>query len=195
MPLTKAAIKRISNKAGAKRVSASLYSEVQSMYRKVLESILTASLRVTENSRRKTVSLGDVKQALTIMRLGIHINPQQKKFDFPVATFKRDIKDILLTPEQMGGNPRFSKEAVIALMSFVGDYLFKYIRSAVGLKGHCGAVTVDQRDLKNVHTVCVDFPKELHKPEGIPDVKVTAKKKKKKKAKPKLTRTGTEIME
>jgi histone H3/H4 len=203
--LTKAVIKRIANIAGATRVGGSLYNEVNSLYNKVLEAVLEACFHITMSSgyqanHRKTVVLGDLKEALKIMKVeNILFNPHQRKYPIPLAGFRRDVKKItsdLINPTQW--KPRFTAEVINGLRGFVGHYLFRYLRSAVGLKGHCGLQTLDERDLKNIHTVCVEFPKNLVKPSGIPNVEATLPKKKKKKKKKSLKRyssSGTELGE
>ena len=202
MPLSKPLIRRIAKQAGASRVASTLYTEVQKMYEDVLETLLkNIFILVKAGAKRKTIKLGDVRQALKSMGLDVLIDPKQKS-PFPVATFRRDIAAI--TPDLINPNrwsPKFAKDAILGMISFLHDYLFRYIRSAVGLDAHSEGKTVKARDIKNVCTICGGLPDPLHKPEGVPQVDATLptkkkkKKKKKKKTKSKLTRTGTEIME
>ena len=220
MGLTHAAIKRIARKAGAKRISKDVYETVMDMYEDVLEKIVKASFKITDYRRKRTVTLGDVRHALKILKLGtVHIDPGKQKVpevDIPLAPFRKDMSDVLRDslPDNLPWKPRFTADAVNAIRSFVTNYMFRYLRSTTGLKGHCGAKTIAKRDLQNVHTVCVDFPGALHQPKCIvddphelmktkkkpkpkpkkkPKKKQKPKKKPKKKKKAKLTRTGTEI--
>ena len=199
--LTRAAVKRIATKAKANRLSADLYAGVNDIYDKLLLELVKGAIFVTEGRRAKTITLGDVRQALRAMKLDVYVN-QEEKYDIPLATFRRHVR---IKSEEFVAAPnkaRFTADAIHGLRSVVSNYLYRYIRSAAGLKIHSGAKTVDRKDLQNVHTICATFP-TLVKPADIPQVQAAAqadqvkkkkKKKKKKTKKTKLTRTGTEIM-
>jgi histone H3/H4 len=194
--LSRALVKRIATKAGADRLSADLYAGVTDIYDKVLLEVVKGAIYVTEGRRAKTVTLGDVRQALRAMKLDVYVN-QEEKYDIPLATFRRHVR---IQSEEFVAAPnkaRFTADAIHGLRSVVSNYLYRYIRSAAGLKAHSGAKTVDRKDLRNVHTICATFP-TLVEPTGIPYVNAVPikkkKKKKKKKTKSKLTRSGTEIM-
>ena len=143
------------------------------------------------SSKRKTIQLADVKNALkTEANTDVFIDSEAKyeikddknssHFDFPVAPFKRDVKDVL-RGEVNFTSVRVSADAINGLMSFMTDFLVRYIRSAVGLDAHSDGKTVKARDLENVYTICSEFPKmKFTKSQQFPGPPEPTKKKKKK---------------
>lgn len=57
-------IRRMANRGGTKRMSSLVYARVRTTMYTYLKNIVRSSMLMTRNSRRKTVSLDDVKRAL-----------------------------------------------------------------------------------------------------------------------------------
>lgn len=62
--ITRPAIRRMARRAGIKRISATLYPDVQERIVEFLDRVLRDAIIITEHSKRKTVSVLDVLQAL-----------------------------------------------------------------------------------------------------------------------------------
>ena len=173
MGLSKAAVVRLAKKVGANRVSADLYGEAEEMFVEVLDNLLTRVLLHTKNRKKKTVTIDDVRNALKSMNMDILIDTKVRKFDFPIATFKTDLKSMSTYVLQLANpsdqwKPRFTKDAVNGMMTFITDYMKRYIRSAVGLDSHSDGKTVKARDLINVCEICKEKEEKEEKEKTYP---------------------------
>ena len=108
-----------------------------------------------------------MKHALRTIGEDVLIDTKQTKLEFPVATFKTDLKSMARHILQKDQVPRFTKDAVSGMMTFINNYMLRYLRSAVGLIAHSGIKTLRARDLKNACRVCADLPTNIHT-EGAP---------------------------
>ena len=62
--VTKGAIKRLARRAGVKRISALTYEEVRGSIKSFAESTIQDATAYTESAKRKTVTAGDIVNAL-----------------------------------------------------------------------------------------------------------------------------------
>ncbi|KAI4767968.1 hypothetical protein E4T52_16922 [Aureobasidium sp. EXF-3400] len=62
--ITKPAIRRLARRGGVKRISATIYEEVRTTIKTLLEAILRDTVLYTEHAKRKTVTVVDVVHAL-----------------------------------------------------------------------------------------------------------------------------------
>ncbi|KAI5189562.1 histone H4 [Nematocida sp. AWRm77] len=73
--ISKPAIRRLARRGGVKRVSATVYDEINSMSRKYLENVINHAITYCNHGKRKTVSCQDVlyalkKQGVTLIGFG-----------------------------------------------------------------------------------------------------------------------------
>ena len=62
--VTKGSIRRLARRGGVKRISAELYEEVRKTLKSFVEGVVRDATAYTEHARRKTVTAGDVVNAL-----------------------------------------------------------------------------------------------------------------------------------
>ena len=120
MPLSDAAIKRIANKAGIKRVRSTTYAKTNRLYDHMLKKVVHKALKYTKNTDRKTVKIGDVQLAIGSLKYDMF--KLKPKFKFSKTRFRNDVKKI----EDM----RISDNALEKLMAFMSNYLLEHIKSA-----------------------------------------------------------------
>ncbi|EPY23518.1 histone H4 [Strigomonas culicis] len=62
--ITKGAIRRLSRRAGVKRISGEVYEEVRRVLKSYVESVVRSSCAYAEYAHKKTISASDVVNAL-----------------------------------------------------------------------------------------------------------------------------------
>jgi len=62
--VTRGAIRRLARRAGARRLSGLVYAEAKSAIKSAVEATVSAACAFTESAKRKTVTAGDVVNAL-----------------------------------------------------------------------------------------------------------------------------------
>ena len=62
--ITKGSIRRLARRGGVKRISSELYEEVRKTLKSFVEGVVRDATAYTEHAKRKTVTSGDVVNAL-----------------------------------------------------------------------------------------------------------------------------------
>jgi len=146
--LSKAVIKRLSKQAGAKRVSADAYEQVNEIYKGLVKELTSKAVIMMQHSRSKTITLSHVKQAGEGLSMRLRGDPSTDETEIPRTVFIRAVKKT--TPI----GTRLQAEAVAGMIVLVEARLVKRMRGAYGLRVHSGQQTLSKRDLLNVKTVC-----------------------------------------
>lgn len=71
--ITKPAVRRLSRRAGIKRISGTLYEETRSHLKTFLESVIRDSTVYTEHAKRKTVTVNDVVYGLKNNKMKLYL--------------------------------------------------------------------------------------------------------------------------
>jgi hypothetical protein len=109
-------------------MSGSVYERTKSAYASKLQTILQRVMKHVQTFNRKKIVLTDVEASLRYLKydkLVTSDSDSELPSNFPKATFKKDMKDIMHTT--VGPNLTLSDQAVNGLMVFMTKYLIRYI--------------------------------------------------------------------
>ena len=149
--LSDEAIRRLCKLAEAKRISSNVFDTVRNFFRDVLIQICKNAFAIATDTDRLTTILPRHIQFAT-KSMGFNCPSEDaENVPFAKATFIKCIRTQLPTA-------RLSDLAIKLLLTLISDIVYKWIRSAVGLKAHSGGATLESRDLTNVKLICDDCP-------------------------------------
>ena len=122
MPLTNAAIRRLSRKAGVNGVGA---ARVNDAYTSILTKVVRRALKYARNSNGREIKLHDVDVSLALLGQPLFdksVYNSELAANFPRATFETDA-------ENAAGGVHFSDKAINRLICFMDKYLVKYVQT------------------------------------------------------------------